>query len=108
MRKILPITVKRECTPDSGEDSDIWSDVVACGETDGRSDMSSSVHPDGTGASDRHGSFEHDGYPSALLSSKSKTNVESDPEAGKLWDPNYGELRGLNGADPVYYSLWRP
>ena len=88
--------MKKECTPDFGEESDLWNDVAACGDTDIESDMSNVVISDDVGACAHYGSLERNADPSALLSSKPK-DKEPDLDAGKLWDPNHGELRGLDG-----------
>ena len=43
--------------------------------------------------------------PSALFLSKSTVN-DYDPDAGKLWDPNQGELRGYDGAtEGIFQSM---
>ena len=40
------------------------------------------------------------GQPMASLLSESGADLG--PEAGKLWDPNQGELRGLDGSSPGF------
>ena len=86
-------------------EASLWASVVAC-DTDSTSDNDdsdsdedsnmSTVDVNAIGEDSAHNDLGCCGYQSAVLASKPREDLETD--AGKLWDPNQGSLRGLHVA----------